>query len=110
MKVGTRIASLFKGRQIYYSCRSQPAPHGAKRCRLSISRTPDPAPLRFAYYDADGNALDAWPPSRGKVNPEALPALVGLVRDDNGVDRPLLAAVLGPLEPPKRLYGDEQLE
>ena len=37
----------------------------------------------------------------------ALPALVGLVRDDNGVDRPLLAAVLGPLEPPERLYGDE---
>lgn len=80
---------------------------GRERWRL---RRRDPAPLRFAYYDADGNALDAWPPSRGKVNPEALPALVGLVRDDNGVDRPLLAAVLGPLEPPKRLYGDEQLE
>ena len=42
------------------------------------------------------------------INPEGLPALVGLVRDgaDDGVSQ--LAAVLGPLEPPKRLYGNEQ--
>ena len=80
---------------------------GSERWRM---RRRDPSPLRFEYYDGDGKPLDQWPPSLGKVNPEALPALVGLVRDDNGVDRPLLAAVLGPLEPPKRLYGDEQLE
>lgn len=81
--------------------------NGSERWRM---RRRDPSPLRFAYYDSDGKQLDRWPPSLGNVNPEALPALVALVRDDNGVDRPLLAAVLGPLEPPKRLYGDEQLE
>ena len=45
----------------------------------------------------------------GEVNPEGLPALVGLVRNDGGRDRPMLAAVLGPLVPPERLYGNEQL-
>ena len=66
--------------------------------------------LRFAYYDEAGAVTDAWPPKLGKVNPEALPALVGLVREDAEREKPLLAAVLGPLEPPKRLYGEEQLE
>jgi hypothetical protein len=57
-----------------------------------------------------------WPPKLGKVKPEALPALIGLVRgsgdgasDGNG-DSTTLVAVLGPLEPPVRLYGEEQLE
>ena len=80
---------------------------GRERWRM---RRRDPSPLRFAYYDSDGKPLEQWPPKLGKVNPEALPALVGLVRDDEGRERPLLAAVLGPLEPPKRLYGDEELE
>jgi hypothetical protein len=39
-----------------------------------------------------------------------LPAVVGLVRRDGDDDRPLLVAVLGPLEPPRRLYGEEELQ
>ncbi|HOV97032.1 MAG TPA: type II secretion system protein [Thermomonas sp.] len=62
----------------------------------------------FIYVDAASKQTDRWPPQFGLINPEGLPALVGLVRDgaDDGVSQ--LAAVLGPLEPPKRLYGNEQ--
>ena len=66
--------------------------------------------VEFAYFDADWRETDTWPPKLGKVNPEALPAVVGLVRRFEDGDRPLLVAVLGPLEPPIRLYGVEQLK
>ena len=66
--------------------------------------------VEFAYFDAEWRQTDTWPPKLGKVNPEALPAVVGLVRRYADGDRPLLVAVLGPLVPPKRLYGDEQFE
>lgn len=75
--------------------------------RWRMRRRPDAA-LRFVYFDAAGRQSREWPASRGKVDLESLPAMVGLVRDDDGVDRPLLAAVLGPLSPPQRLYGEEQ--
>ena len=66
--------------------------------------------VEFTYFDAEWRQTDTWPPKLGSVNPEALPAVVGLVRRYEGGDRPLLVAVLGPLEPPKRLYGEEELE
>ncbi len=66
--------------------------------------------VEFAYFDADWRETDTWPPKLGKVNPEGLPAVVGLVRRSEDGDRPLLVAVLGPLEPPIRLYGVEQLK
>ena len=66
--------------------------------------------VEFAYFDADWRETDAWPPKLGKVNPEALPAVVGLIRRFEDGDRPLLVAVLGPLEPPIRLYGGEELK
>lgn len=66
--------------------------------------------VEFAYFDAQWRETDTWPPKLGKVNPEALPAVVGLMRRFADGDRPLLVAVLGPLEPPKRLYGEEQLK
>ena len=66
--------------------------------------------VEFAYFDAGWRETDAWPPKLGKVNPEALPAVVGLVRRFEDGDRPLLVAVLGPLEPPARLYGEEELK
>lgn len=65
---------------------------------------------RLAYLDEDGKETDAWPPARGLVKPEALPAMVVLRRRVGEVEDPLLAAVLGPLEPPLRLYGDEEIE
>jgi general secretion pathway protein J len=64
----------------------------------------------FAYVDEAGKEADAWPPKRGLVKPEALPAMVVLRRRVRDGDDPLVAAVLGPLEPPERLYGDEQLD
>ena len=66
--------------------------------------------VEFAYFDADWRETDTWPPKLGKVNPEGLPAVVGLVRRSEDGDRPLLVAVLGPLEPPIRLYGGEELK
>lgn len=65
---------------------------------------------RFAYYAEDWRQHDAWPPRLGKVDAEALPALVGLVREDEGGEKPMLAAVLGPLTPPLRLYGEEEYQ
>ena len=54
--------------------------------------------------------LDPWPPNRGKVHPGAWPAVVALVREAADGERAVLAAVLGPLEPPRRLYGEEEYE
>lgn len=78
---------------------------GQERWRLRLQDTSD---ARFVYLDAEWNETPIWPPGRGLVNPEGLPALVGLVRVGAAGERPQWAAVLGPLEPPKRLYGNEQ--
>lgn len=86
---------------------------GRERWQLPLQGQDD---VRFTYFDAEWRQSDVWPPKLGKVKPEALPALIGLVRgsgdgasDGNG-DSTTLVAVLGPLEPPVRLYGEEQLE
>ena len=65
---------------------------------------------RFAYLDEAGKETEVWPPARGLVKPEALPAMVVLERQLQGREHPLMSAVLGPLEPPERLYGDEQID
>lgn len=79
---------------------------GIERWHLALR---DAGSVRFMYIDRQGKESATWPAALGQVNPEGLPALVGLVRNDGARDRPLLAAVLGPLEPPERLYGNEQL-
>lgn len=66
------------------------------------------AGAHFIYVDGASKQTDQWPPKLGLVNPEGLPALIGLVREGTGEGVSQLAAVLGPLQPPKRLYGDEQ--
>ena len=48
--------------------------------------------------------------ARGKRTPGELPAIVMLVREGSGEAQPLAAAVLGPLVPPTRLYGYEELQ
>jgi hypothetical protein len=80
---------------------------GRERWILPLQGTAD---AWFAYYAEDWRQADAWPPRLGKVGPEALPALVALVREGADGERPMLAAVLGPLAPPQRLYGEEQYE
>ncbi len=64
----------------------------------------------FAYVDREDNVQDAWPPKLGNRKPGELPALVMLVRDGNAQAQPMAAAVLGPLLPPKRVYGYEEVE
>lgn len=66
------------------------------------------AGAHFIYVDATSKQTDRWPPQLGLIDPEGLPALIGLVREGRGDGVSQLAAVLGPLLPPKRLYGDEQ--
>ena len=83
------------------------AENGVERWHLPLQGGGE---VEFAYFDAGWRETDAWPPKLGKVNPEALPAVVGLVRRFDDGDRPLLVAVLGPLEPPVRLYGEEELK
>ena len=80
---------------------------GRERWRLPLQGGGE---VEFTYIDATWRATETWPPKLGKVNPEGLPAVVGLVRRFADGDRPLLVAVLGPLEPPRRLYGEEELE
>lgn len=65
---------------------------------------------RFAYYTEDWKQRDEWPPALGKVDEEALPALVALVREGEDGENSMLASVLGPLVPPLRLYGEEQYQ
>jgi hypothetical protein len=64
----------------------------------------------FAYVDVDDKLKDAWPPKIGKYKQGELPAIVILVREGNSEAEPLAAAVLGPLVPPLRIYGYEQME
>ena len=64
---------------------------------------------RFAYLDEQGRESGTWPPKLGLVKPERLPAMVALMRGKLGKP-PMLAAVLGPLEPPERFYSSEQMD
>lgn len=80
---------------------------GVERWSLLLK---DTQAASFAYYAEDWRVTGEWPPRLGKIEEEALPALVGLVREGVDGERPMLAAVLGPLAPPIRLYGEEQYE
>ena len=64
----------------------------------------------FAYVDVEDKLKDAWPPKLGKYKQGELPAIVILVRGGKAQEQPLAAAVLGPLVPPLRIYGYEQME
>jgi len=65
----------------------------------------------FAYLDENGKESPVWPPQRGLVDAQpTLPATVLLARTEAGQERLQAAAVLGPLKPPPRLYGDEELK
>lgn len=67
------------------------------------------ADARFAYVDVEHKQEDAWPPKLGKRTQGELPAIVMLVREGEEA-QPLAAAVLGPLLPPLRVFGFEQLQ
>lgn len=79
---------------------------GEERWALAVDGTD----VQFAYLDEAGKETATWPPAHGLVKPEALPAMVVFRRQLAGREHPVVAAVLGPLEPPTRLYGDEELE
>jgi general secretion pathway protein J len=81
--------------------------NGVERWRQSLEGSDD---AHFAYVDADDKVQDGWPPKLGKRTPGELPALVMLVREGRSQAQPLAAAVLGPLLPPTRIYGYEQLQ
>ena len=66
---------------------------------------------RFAYLDEAGRETDAWPPKQGLVDARpSLPAVVVLTRTFRGREILQASSVLGPLKPPVRLYGEEELE
>ena len=63
---------------------------------------------RFLYLDLTGKVHDAWPPELGKdEGVPTLPAQVALVREANGLQQTLVAAVRGPLQPVIRLIGQD---
>lgn len=61
----------------------------------------------FAYMDSSDKLHDAWPPRFGLHAQGELPAVIMLVREGDQA-QPLIAAVLGPLVPPLRVFGFEQ--
>jgi general secretion pathway protein J len=81
---------------------------GSERWRVRLARA-DVA--HFAYIDEAGKESPTWPPKRGLVDARpTLPAVVVLSRTLGGREVLQAAAVLGPLKPPVRLYGEEELE
>lgn len=81
---------------------------GIARWRLPLVGTEE---AQFSYLDEAGKASATWPPQLGLQDAgPTLPAAVLLTRREGGQERLQAAAVLGPLKPPVRLYGDEQLE
>ncbi len=84
------------------------AEDGESRWALPLSNTGE---AKFAYLDEAGVLHATWPPKRGLQDAgPTLPAAVVLSRGEDGRDGVQAAAVLGPLKPPVRLYGDEELE
>lgn len=81
--------------------------NGVQRWRQALQGNSD---AHFAYVDADGKSQDDWPPKLGKRTPGELPAVIMLVREGQDTAQPLAAAVLGPLLPPVRIYGYEELQ
>lgn len=81
---------------------------GRERWRVGLARADVAA---FAYLDEAGKESATWPPQQGLVDARpSLPAVVVLNRTFRGREVLQAAAVLGPLRPPVRLYGDEELE
>ena len=81
---------------------------GRERWRVRLARA-DVA--SFAYIDEAGKQSPTWPPERGLTDARpTLPAVVVLSRTLGGREVLQASAVLGPLKPPVRLYGDEELE
>jgi hypothetical protein len=80
---------------------------GLQRWRQPLEGSDD---AHFAYVDAGDRLRDSWPPKLGTFKEGELPAVVMLVRDGESQAQPLAAAVLGPLVPPQRIYGYEQLQ
>lgn len=81
---------------------------GRERWRVRLAQA-DVA--HFAYLDAAGKESATWPPQLGLRDAgPTLPAAVVLTRTFRGQKVLQAAAVLGPLKPPVRLYGDEELE
>ncbi|WP_189375950.1 hypothetical protein [Thermomonas carbonis] len=101
-RIGWSLQMATNGRQeIVYS------ESGRERWRLPLDGD---GSARFVYLDESGRQSSTWPPKLGLVKPEKLPAVVMLSRGENSGLSPALAAVLGPLEPPYRLYGLEQMD
>lgn len=67
---------------------------------------------RNAYFRymgvTDEKLQEEWPRKFGKRTPGELPSVVALVRDGQGEAQPIVAAVLGPLVPPLRVFGFDQ--
>lgn len=80
---------------------------GVQRWRQPLEGDDD---AYFAYVDASDKSQETWPPKLGKRTQGELPAVVMLVRENKSASQPLAAAVLGPLLPPTRIYGYEQLQ
>ncbi len=79
---------------------------GIQRFRQTLEGSAD---AHFAYVDVGDKLQDAWPPKLGKRTQGELPAMIMLVREGQQA-QPLVAAVLGPLVPPERVYGYEELK
>ena len=80
---------------------------GIERWRQPLQGSSD---AHFAYVDTEDKLQHGWPPKLGKRTPGELPALIMLVREGQTQAQPLAAAVLGPLLPPERIYGYEELQ
>lgn len=81
--------------------------NGTQRWRQRLEGSDE---ANFVYVDVGDKLQEAWPPKLGTYKQGELPAVVMLVRDGASQAQPLAAAVLGPLLPPLRIYGYEQLQ
>lgn len=80
---------------------------GVQRWRQPLEAVDD---AHFSYVDSEDEQQASWPPKLGKRTPGELPAVVMLIRDGQLEAQPLAAAVLGPLVPPLRVFGFEQVQ
>ena len=80
---------------------------GVQRWRQPLEGSDDAS---FVYVDVGDKLQDVWPPKLGTYKQGELPAVIMLVRDGKSQAQPLAAAVLGPLVPPLRIYGYEQMQ
>ena len=94
------LVSSAKGMEIVYS------EAGRERWRQPLAHTRS---ATFGFLDEAGKRHDSWPPKLGKQD-DLLPSVVLLLRENEGLGEPsLAAAVLGPLKPVPRLTGEEDI-